>query len=141
MGHTANVLKKTVQTVSPQSTVLEAAKAMKKAKIGSLLVGDASAPEGIFTERDIARRVVADGLDPARTRVEEVMSKKLVTLDAAEPLEKVFDCLALGHFRHLPITENGRIVGIVSLTDLAKMLKELAREGRFLESFSGKMES
>jgi CBS domain-containing protein len=85
--------------------------------------------------------VVADGLDPAQTRVSQVMSKKLVTLDAAEPLEKVFDCLAQGHFRHLPITENGRIVGIVSLTDLAKMLKELAKEGRFLETFSGKVDS
>lgn len=138
MGRTANVLKKTVQAVSSQSTVLDAAKAMKKAKIGSLLVGDAAKPEGIITERDIARRVVADGLDPAKTRVSEIMSRKLVTLDAAEPIEKVFDCLAQGHFRHLPITENGRIVGIVSLTDLAKMLKQLAHEGRFLETFSAK---
>lgn len=137
---TASLLKKSVVCVEPTATVAKAAQLMKKANIGSVFVGTAEKPLGIFTERDIARRVVAEGVDPGKTAVSEVMTKKLVTVDSHEPLEKIFECLAQGQFRHVPITEGGKVVGIVSLSDLAKILKELYQDDQFLKSFCDTLE-
>lgn len=135
MEQTASVLMKRVVYLPAATTVSEAARVMKKSNIGSVLIGDSGKPAGIFTERDIARRVVAAGLDPRKTSVGSVMTRKIVTVESREPLEKVFDCLARGEFRHLPITDGGRVVGIVSLTDLSRVLSELARDQSFLQSF------
>ncbi|MBI3553070.1 MAG: CBS domain-containing protein [Elusimicrobia bacterium] len=137
MGYTAKVLMKDVVCVSPEATVTKAAEVMKKSNIGSVFVGDAAEPLGIFTERDIARRVVAEKLDPRKTAVSKVMTKKLVTVESSESLEKVFECLGKGEFRHLPITEGGKVVGIVSLTDLSRVLKEMYQDEKFLETFVG----
>lgn len=137
MAHTADILKKSVVSISPKDSVAAAARVMKEKNIGSILVGDPATPSGIFTERDIARRVVADGLDPRKTPVSAVMTKKFVTVESHESLERVFACLAKGQFRHLPITEGGKVVGIMSLSDLAKVLGEMYRDEKFLESFAG----
>lgn len=123
-----------IVAVAPGTSVAEAARIMKKAKIGSLLIGTPDKPAGIFTERDLARRVVAEGLDPAATKVAAVMTRKLVTVDSSQSLPQLFVCLARGHFRHLPISEKGRIVGMISLTDMARMLGELAEDEKFLSS-------
>ena len=139
MTQTAKALMKDVVCVSPKDTVSKAAKIMKKANIGSVFVGEMAEPMGIFTERDVTRRVIAEGLDPAKTKVDSVMTKKLVSVDSSEPLEKVFECLAKGQFRHLPVTEGGKVVGILSLTDLVKVLGELTREGKYLESLAGEL--
>ena len=141
MKRTAGQLMHSIICIDPKATVAKAAQAMKKSNIGSIFVGDKEKPLGIFTERDVTRRVIADGLDPKKTKVSDVMTKKLVTADASESLDKVFDCLAEGQFRHLPITENGKIVGIVSLTDLARVFRELYQDDQFLESFSDKIKS
>ena len=57
-------------------------------------------------------------------------------VDAAAPLDKVFERLAQGRFRHLPITDGGKVVGIVSLSDLSKVLKEVYREDKYLQYFA-----
>ncbi len=136
MAYTAKLLICDVLCVASGQTVAEAARAMKKAGVGAVIAGTTAAPEGILTERDILMRVVADGLDPATTRVADVMTKQLVTVDSAAPLDKVFERLAQGRFRHLPITDAGKVVGIVSLTDLAKVLQEVYREDRYLQYFA-----
>src|SRR5438874_548869 len=105
MPYTAKLLIRDVASVKPGETVESVAKLMKKLNIGSVIVGDKAKPQGIFTERDIARRVVAEGLDPAQTPVSAAMTKKLITVDASEPLDKVFEVLSDGKFRHLPITD------------------------------------
>ncbi|MEK7859641.1 MAG: CBS domain-containing protein [Elusimicrobiota bacterium] len=136
MPETAKVLMRDVISVPPDTTVSKAAQIMKKANIGSVFVGEKTQPDGIFTERDLARKVVAEGLDPVTTTVGAVMTRKLVTVEASQPLASVFQCLAKGQFRHLPITEGGKVVGIVSLTDLAKVLGELASDEKYLQSFA-----
>ena len=136
MAYTAKLLICDVVCVTAKVTVSEAAKAMKKANVGAVIVGTMARPEGILTERDILMRVVAEGLDPLRTPVAEVMTKQLVTVDASASLDKVFERLAQGRFRHLPITEGEKVVGIVSLSDLAKVLKEVYREERYLQYFA-----
>jgi len=136
MPFTAKLLIRDVATVKPNATVQEVAKMMKKADIGSVIVGEKSKPLGIFTERDIARRVVAEGLDPADTLVSAAMTKKMVTVDASEPLDKVFEVLSDGRFRHLPITDRGEVVGIVSLTDLGKVLQQVYKEDKYIQYFA-----
>lgn len=141
MPYTAKLLIRDVATVKPGQTVQEVAKLMKTADIGSVIVGEKAKPQGIFTERDITRRVVAEGLDPAETPVSAAMTKKLVTVDASEPLDKVFEILSDGKFRHLPITDRGEIVGIVSLTDLGKVLQQVYREDKYIQYFADVLQS
>lgn len=136
MTHTAKLLIRDVICVKSADTVARAAQVMEKAGIGSVIVGTLDKPEGIFTERDVCFRVVAKGLDPAKTAVSQVMTRNPVTVDAAAPLDKVFERLADGRFRHLPITEKGKVVGIVSLTDLGKVLQEVYREDKYIQYFA-----
>lgn len=134
--NSAKGLMRGIICIPPDSFVSDAAKLMKKSNIGSVFVGSDNKPEGIFTERDLVRRVVAEGVDPFTTKVKDVMTKRMVTVKSEVPLSKVFEALAKGHFRHLPITEEGSIVGIVSITDLFNILKEIYKDDEFLKDFS-----
>lgn len=120
-------------TLTPETSVREAARRMADREIGAGLVVDAGALVGIFTERDVMTRVVASGLDPDRTEVRAVMTANPAT---ALPDQRALDALKTMHeggFRHLPIVEDGHTVGIVSLRDFlsgefAEMRAELDQE-------------
>jgi CBS domain-containing protein len=142
VAYTARLLIHDVVTVKPTATAAEAARVLKESNIGAVIVSDGGAkPLGIFTERDLCRRVVADGLDPAKTAVAGVMTKDVLSVDASEPLDRVFEQLSDGRFRHLPITENGKVVGIVSLTDLAKVLRLVYKEDKYIQYFADVVQS
>jgi CBS domain-containing protein len=99
---------------APQTTVAEAAKLMKKGKVGAVLVVEEGRLVGIFTERDALFRVMAPGLDPAKTELSAVMTRDPATV---APDETFCYALLLMHengFRHAPVVENGRPVGVVS---------------------------
>ena len=97
--------------------VRDAARLMKHRHVGSVLVMDGDVLEGIFTERDMVYRVVADGLDPDMTPLAKVMTPDPDTIDAgATALEALRTMNARG-YRHLPVMQNGRVVGIVSSRD------------------------
>ena len=136
MSYTAKLLIRDVVCVDPGQKVIEIARIMAEKNIGSVIVGDTQKPLGILTERDLSRRVLARGLDAGETKVSEVMTKKLITVESTETLDKVFQTLAGAAFRHLPITDEGSIVGIVSLTDLSKVLEEVYREDKYLQYFA-----
>jgi len=136
MAYTAKLLIRDVICVPSDRSVEEAARVMLKADIGSVIVGTLAKPEGILTERDITRRVVAAGLEAARTPIRSVMTAKITSVEASEPLDHVFKILSEAKFRHLPITEGGKVVGIVSLTDLAKVLQEVYRDDKYLQYFA-----
>lgn len=143
MGQIAEILarqKSQVQTVEPGTTVFDAVRKMVEHNIGSILVADGDDIRGIFTERDYLRRIVLENRTSKTTRVDEVMTPKLVCVD---PDRSVEDCLAIitqERIRHLPVMEQGRLVGIVSIGDLVKFLsKERAIEIRYLTDYiSGK---
>ena len=139
MSDVSGIMSRELKCISPNETVSKAAKIMKTANTGSLFVGKGKQPDGIFTERDIARRVVAEGLDPKKTKVSAVMTKNLVCIDATASLSEVFDCMARGQFRHLPIREKGDVIGIISLTDLSRVMRELAADKTFLQSFGNEI--
>lgn len=107
-----------VKTAAAGVSVLEAAKAMAEARIGSLLiVDDKGLLEGIFTERDALNRVLAKGLDPAKTPLSAVMTSKLQTIPADRPLGHALHLMYEGGFRHVPVVEDGKPVGMISARD------------------------
>lgn len=136
MAYTAKLLIRDVLTAAKTDTVRDAAQKMKKAGVGCIAVIDGKKLAGVFTERDVLNRVVAAGLDPAATPLSQVMTPDPVAIDSEEKLDKVFATLAERRFRHLPITEGGAIVGMVSLTDLASVLREVYKEDRYLQYFA-----
>lgn len=117
-----------VITVSPEETVLAAASKMNQHRIGAVVVVEplALGVVGIFTERDILRRVVAEGRDPATTQVSEVMTARLTTCRPDTPLEECRGIMTSKRCRHLPIMEDGRLAGMISIGDI--MAREVAMQ-------------
>ncbi len=105
-------------SVQSQQTVLEAARWMVEHNVGALPVLQEGRLVGIFSERDIMKRVVAEGRDPARTRVAEVMTADPLVVSPDDGLEHCLLIMKQHGFRHLPISENEKLVGLVSLRDL-----------------------
>ena len=99
------------------ATVLEAAILMKEKGKGALLVVDGSRLTGIFTERDALFRVIAAGRDAAATTLADVMTKEPQTMHPDEPFLKALRLMHKRGFRHLPVVENGRPLGVVSARD------------------------
>jgi CBS domain-containing protein len=104
-------------TVLKTATVAEAARTMKQHNIGALLVVDGPRLCGIFTERDALFRVVAEGRDPATTQVSQVMTPQPQTIHPDKPFLHALRIMHVGHFRHLPVVEDGRPLGMVSSRD------------------------
>ena len=104
-------------TVAKTVTVLEAARTMKLHDIGALMIVDGSRLCGIFTERDALFRVIAEGRDPGATRLAEVMTPQPQTIHPDKPFLHALRIMHKGRFRHLPVVEDGRPLGMVSSRD------------------------
>lgn len=128
----ANVL-----SLSPQATVLDAARTMKERSIGAVLVVDEDGGvRGIFTERDVLRRVVAEGLDAATTKLEAVMTGDVITCLPQTTLGECDAIMSKHHFRHLPVADASGLRGIVSSKDvLAFRVKESEATIEYLNSY------
>jgi CBS domain-containing protein len=107
-----------VVTADPESSVLEAAQLMNARGIGALPVMRDGALVGIFTERDLMRRVVADGLDPQTTLVGQVMTPQPLTATAETSVDDCGALMTARRIRHLPVLAAGGLVGIVTIGDL-----------------------
>ena len=104
-------------TASAAITVTEAARKMKEHHVGALLVVDGERLAGIFTERDALFRVVAEKRDPDTTRLAEVMTQDPSTITPDRPFGHALHLMYEGEFRHVPVVENGRPLGMVSARD------------------------
>jgi CBS domain-containing protein len=109
-----------VISVAPTVTVQEAARVMDEARTGAVVVLDGERPVGIFTERDILRRVVAVGRDPATLPVAEVMTREVAAVRPSLAIEDAMAVVTQKRVRHLPVVEEGRLVGVVSSGDLTR---------------------
>jgi len=117
-----------VITVEAEATVREAVDLMNTHEIGCLIVlGDEETPVGIITERDLLKRVLAKRKDPVRVKVSEIMSKPLVTGTPHMDLEAAARLMFKKKIKKLPVVENGRLVGLVTLTDLVRFQPEIIR--------------
>lgn len=104
-------------TVARTATVLDAARAMKAHNVGALLVVDGSRLCGIFTERDALFRVLAMARDPETTRLADVMTAQPQTIHPDAPFLQALRIMHRGRFRHLPVVEDDRPLGMVSVRD------------------------
>jgi CBS domain-containing protein len=107
-----------VISVQPSDTVLQAANLMNDINIGGVVVLDDDRLAGIFTERDVLRRVVAQGLDPATTPVAEVMTTPVITCPPELSLDECAALMTRRGVRHVPVQVEGRLIGLVSIRDL-----------------------
>ena len=108
-----------VEVIAPEMSVQEAAEQMRSLDVG-VLPGATEPPQGIFTDRDLAVRAVADGRDPKITTVEEIMTQQVACCFEDEDIEKAERVMEKNQIRRLPVLHHdNRIVGIVSLGDLA----------------------
>ncbi len=120
-------------------TVREAAKRMKTERYGAVLITDGDALVGIFTERDAVFRVVAADRDPDATRLAEVMTKDPKTIAAEKTFGHAMLLMHENGFRHVPVVENGKLVGMVSARnaldpDLEEFVFEERRRKRLIET-------
>ncbi len=119
-------------------TVCDAARRMAENKCGSILIMDREQLLGIFTERDLLVRVVATGRNPAETRLDEVMTTDIETIDGDDSIEEAIRRMDEGAFRHLPVVDSERVLGVLSvrdipILDMGSMAKELDERHRLAE--------
>ena len=107
-----------VYSISPDATVFDALKLMAEKEIGALVVLEDGKMVGILSERDYARKVILEGKSSKETPVREIMTSEVIH---TSPDKKVSKCLSLmtkHHFRHLPVLDEGRVVGMLSIDDV-----------------------
>ena len=124
------------RTVKTGDSVVEAAKLMRGEDAGIAPIVDGDRLVGVVTDRDIAIRVVAEGRDPQSTKVEEVASQNVVTIDPQQDLDEALRLMAQHQLRRLPVVEeDGKLVGIVAQADVARHA-DANRTGRVVEEIS-----
>jgi CBS domain-containing protein len=121
----------TLATIHSEASLLEAAQLMREKRIGSLLTSEAGEIVGIVTERDLVRKGLAVNRDAGSTRVSAVMSSPLLSIDVNRTIRDASKVMAEQGVRHLTVTENGKIAGVLSVRDLVKMVSVRDRP-RFL---------
>ena len=107
-------------SVSPQSTVIDALRLMATSNIGSVMVMDNDEYVGLMTERDYSRKVVLKGKSSSDTIVEEIMTKDLPAVTPNDTIEHCMQLLTENNIRYLPVFDNNKIAGIVSINDVVK---------------------
>lgn len=111
-------------TVSPQATVLDALKLMAEKNIGGVLIMDGQFLKGIFTERDYARKIVLKGKSSSDIMISEVMVSELITVSSESTTSDCMRLMTGKTIRHLPVVDDGKLVGLISIGDVVKAVIE-----------------
>ena len=112
----------TTHSITPDESVLDAIKKMAKMKIGALIVLDNDSMVGIITERDYARKVILDGKSSHNTPVKEIMTTNVVCARMNQTVEECMAVVTEKRVRHLPVLDENKVVGIISIGDLVKAI-------------------
>jgi CBS domain-containing protein len=140
MKKCSDIMTETLVYCSPNDSVARVAQLMKTEDIGPVLIVDNDESKtlvGIVTDRDLVLKVIAKGLDPQTTRVEEVMSKKLVTCRAEDDVESAMKAMAQFQLRRIPVVgENMKLLGIISQADVATRTDEPERTAEVVKEIS-----
>jgi CBS domain-containing protein len=120
-----DIMIKEVVTIDEEATVKEAVELMNKHEIGCLIVMKKRKPSGILTERDLLTRVLVKSKDPEKTKVSEVMSKPIVVGKASMEVEDAVRLMFKMKIKKLPVVEKGRLLGLITLTDLVRFQPQM----------------
>ncbi len=123
-------------SAQPDAMVMDVAVAMSEGRIGAIPIIEGERLVGIFSERDLMTRVVVSGRDAQETRVEEVMTHKVVTAGLDEPVARCLEKMQRAGCRHLPVAHDGRVIAMLSMRDLLKdEIDEQGEEIRHLRAY------
>jgi len=118
-----------VWSVAPDTPVYDALALMADKGIGAVLVMDSDEVVGIMSERDYARKIVLKGRTSTTTPVSDIMTKNVIYVEPSQPIEEIMALMVGKNIRHLPVLEDGKLVGIISIGDV---VRELISEQKFL---------
>lgn len=126
-----------IVTIPPETTVPEAARILKQEHIGALMItGDDDALVGIMSERDIVRAIPKYGADFLNLSVERLMTRSVVTCGPDARVHQIMKKMTEGHFRHMPVLEDGKLIGMISIGDVVKnRIEETEMEARALRDY------
>ena len=116
-----DIMARALITVNLTTTSFQIAKMMEQGRIGAIIVKENENPVGIVTDRDFATKIAANNL-PFETPAEKIMSSPLITIDHDKPISAAAEMMGSKKIRKLAVTENGKIVGIITSTDLVNQL-------------------
>ena len=108
--------------VTADNTVYEAIQVMATKKVGALLVMQKVMLEGIISERDYAREVILKGRSSTDTRVAEIMTSNVISVSSSESVDSSLAVMTQNHIRHLPVVDENKVVGVLSIGDLVKVI-------------------
>jgi CBS domain-containing protein len=123
--HVKDIMTKEVVTIDGTKTALDAAKLMSEKGISSLIVVEEGLPEGIITERDFIKKVCSKELEISKVNIFEIMSRIRTFAEPDTPIEVAVQRMANKRIRRLPVMQQGQVVGIITVTDLAKYLRRI----------------
>lgn len=115
-----NKAEQSIFTISPNATVLEAIKIMADKGVGALVVAEDEKLLGIFSERDYTRKIALMDRSSSNTLVADIMTAKVITVNLSHTVEECLGLMTDRHLRHLPVLENDKLVGFISIGDLVK---------------------
>ncbi|HMN35744.1 MAG: CBS domain-containing protein [Chiayiivirga sp.] len=107
-----------IHSISPDVPVIDAIRLMAEKGVGAVLVMQGEALVGILSERDYARKIVLAGLSSKQTPVRDIMTSKLITVSPDDDAQTCMQTVTRNRIRHLPVVENGRVQGVISIGDL-----------------------
>lgn len=136
MHRVIQIIRRGLVTASPAESALDASRRMCEAGVGAIVVLDGDSLVGIFSERDLMKRVVVEHRDPAETPVSAVMTREVVTADIEDKVDACEDKMRRAGCRHLPVLSSGRVIGMISMRDLLRdELEEERHEVRELRAY------
>lgn len=123
--HVKDIMTKEVVTIDATKTAIDAAKLMSEKGISSLIVVKDGLPEGIITERDFIKKVCSRELEISKVSIIEIMSRIRTFAEPDTPIEVAVQRMANKRIRRLPVMQQGQVVGIITVTDLARYLRRI----------------
>ncbi len=124
-----------VHTIAPHQTVFEALMLMAEKNVGALPVVEGDRVVGIVSERDYARKMVLKGRSSMATKVSDIMSSPVITVDSHQSVETCMSMMTDSHLRHLPVVEDGELLGLLSIGDLVK--ESIAAQAELIRQLEG----
>ena len=119
----AVMMRRDIQSIGPDATLIEAARKMRAARVGALWVLDAGTYIGVVTEADLVRKAMAEGFDPVQESIRRIMSSPVIVIEVDRSAHDASDLMAEKGVRHLAVSQENQIIGTISVRDLLRYFK------------------